>query len=105
MGMMAVLAIQALAGKLDTGIGLAERKMAEDIFTSTFDMHFMMADGADSFLVFKTRKNAGKTDHLMGLRLVRMNRNVTPNKAFETWWEGKDFLIRKRNLNSWKNER
>ena len=97
--MMTVPAIQALAGKPDTGTGLAKRKMAEEIFAGAFDMHFMTTDGADSFPVFKIQKNTGKTDHLAGLRLVRMNRNVTPNKAFETWWEGKDFLIRKRNLN------
>ena len=60
MRMMAVLAIQALAGKLDAGIGLAKRKMAEDIFAGSFDVQLMTADGADSFLVFKTEKNTGK---------------------------------------------
>ena len=58
--MMTVPAIQALTGKPDTGISLAERKMAEDIFAGAFDMHFMTTDGADSFLVFKTEKNTGK---------------------------------------------
>lgn len=96
--MRAVLAIQTLAGKLDTGIRLAERKRTKEIFAGTFDMHFMMADGADSLPVFKIRKNTRKTDHLAGLRRVRMNRNVTRNKAFEVVGGGRRLPDQKKKL-------
>ena len=58
--MMTVFAIQTLAGKLDTGIGSTERKMAESIFAGAFDMHFMTADGGRFFPHFQYRREHRK---------------------------------------------
>ena len=57
--------------------------MTKDGFTGSFDVHFLTAVRTDSFLVYKIRKNTGKTNNTVSAGLVRKDGNITLSKTIE----------------------